>query len=578
MYISFSDTSSEGLGGAAQGIIPVQDAHGNMLGGSTSPDFASQVQKEAREVKTEVQRMEEQFAKMMAAVERNTEKVAELTAKRAEQAGDDGTIRALSMTSETAESGSVDMGVLSGHFVRMNDLLSKNSQNVEDLAQKHYDNEQRLQKTMDTLVSKQNNDASQQQERPIQIDFSPLTERLEKVQEAVEQNSALIKALLDESGSDSKVGTPFWGKDQPLSPELMPLTQHMERIHGAIQQQSEHMKALAGYTSGEGQGGDEDGAGHTHTVLSPLGEHLEQIFKAIEEGNRRAKETPKFDPDPLNKHLEALREQSEKNNDHMQQLLEAHEATRDAVVANGGEIDFTPMAEHLEAIRESSDTNAQTIKRLLESQEATRRESSFDFSPLTDHLNAVRTATEKSSEQIRSLVQSQKSSAKSDKSSGLDFTPLTDRLNKIHTVLEKQGERQNQPQGSGDSKFLMNALSSHLSKIQGVTEQNAQHVKSLREKQSSSQDKMSNTVSETSNAVRSLVERTQENESRIDAQNSQMRELMSGQREMVEVMRQLARSVVAQNKGACDHVVVPPPRKMGRKVVGFVYDAKDGTP
>jgi TolA-binding protein len=159
----------------------------------------------------------------------------------------------------------------------------------------------------------------------------------------------------------------------------------------------------------------------------------------------------------------------------------------------------------------------------------------------------------------------------------LDFTPLTDRLNRIHTVLEKQAERQeSHSEGIGDTKFIMNALTSHLSKIQGVTEQNAQHVKALHDKQSSTADRMHNAVVETSEQIQSLVQRNKEQEARIDSQNSQLRELMSGQREMVEVMRQLEKNVVAQNKGSCDHIVVPPPRKMGRKVVGFVYDAKEG--
>ena len=46
---------------------------------------------------------------------------------------------------------------------------------------------------------------------------------------------------------------------------------------------------------------------------------------------------------------------------------------------------------------------------------------------------------------------------------------------------------------------------------------------------------------------------------------------------MVEVVRELAREIQKGAAGAgCEHVVVPPPRKMGKKIVGFVYDAKDG--
>jgi hypothetical protein len=666
MYISFSDAPGDGLGGAAQGIIPVQDEHGNMLGGGApaSPQFAKELRMETRSVKTEVQKLEEYFEKMMAAVERNTDKVAELAEKRRVRTSHEETLDALSLRSGSADSANVDMGVLSGQFVRMNDLLAKNSQHIEALAKKHYDHEQRLSQTMDALVSQRNDgtldmhrlsthldriqtmmEASatetrdsakqllDQQGQAIQIDFSPLTERLEKIQEAVEQNSALVKALLDEGGTNSQPGTPFWGKDQPTQPDFMPLTQHLQRIHEAIEQQGEHMKALVGFAGGDAED-REAGNVQPNVSLAPLNEHLEQIYNAIEEGNKRAKEAPTLDLEPLSKHLEALRTHSESNLDsinrlvesqdatraaveanggeidftpmteyleairessdahteatnkllasqeatreHTQRLVESQDATREAVEVNGGEIDFTPMVEYLDAIKESSETHTEAVRELLASQEATRREMLVDFTPLKDHLSAVREATDRNSDHIRSLTESHQASAKAAQRSNLDLTPLTERLNRIHSALEKESERRGE--GIGDARFIMNALTSHLSKIQAVTDQNAQHVKALREKQSSSGDKMHIAVSETSEQVRSLMQRNKDNEANIAAQNSQMRELMSGQREMVEVMRELAKSVVAQNKGSCDHVVVPPPRKMGRKVVGFVYDAKEGPP
>ena len=717
MYISFSDAPGDGLGGAAQGIIPVQDEHGNMLGGGApaSPQFAKELRSEARSVKTEVQKLEEYFEKMMAAVERNTDKVAELAEKRRARTSHDDTLDALSLRSGSADSANVDMGVLSGQFVRMNDLLAKNSQHVEQLAKQHYEHERRLSQTMDALVSQRNDGTldmhrlsthldriqtmmedsaterkdsakhlQDQHGQAIQLDFSPVTERLEKLQEAVEQNSALVKALLDEGAATSQPGTPFWGKDQPIQPDFNPLTQHLQRIHEAIDQQGEHMKALVKFAAGNAED-KEAGNVQPNISLAPLSEHLEQIYNAIEEGNKRAKETPKLDEPmsrhlevlcdhtqsnlesinrlvesqdatreaaeanggeidftpmteyleairessdahteatnkllasqeatrghtqrlvesqdatraaveanggeidftPMTEYLEAIRESSdahteatnkllasqEATREHTQRLVESQDATREAVEVNGGEIDFTPMVEYLDAIKESSETHTETVRELLASQEATRRDMLVDFTPLKELLSAVRKATDENSEHIRSLTETHQASAKA---AHLDLTPLTERLNRIHSALEKESERRGE--GIGDARFIMNALTSHLSKIQGVTDQNAQHVKALREKQSSSGDKMHIAVSETSDQIRSLMQRNKDNEANIAAQNSQMRELMSGQREMVEVMRHLAKSVVAQNKGACDHVIVPPPRKMGRKVVGFVYDAKE---
>ncbi|KAK3705910.1 hypothetical protein LTR37_013063 [Vermiconidia calcicola] len=847
MYIAFSDTQSEGLGGAAQGVIPVQDAEGNILGGTApaSPEFAGQVRKEAREVKSEVHKLEEHFEKMMAAIAQNTEKVAELSNSRSSGASDVVSSKVDSEDGRGMKEASLDMSVLSGHFVRMNDLLSKNSQHMEGMVKKHAENEQKLRQTIEGLAAQQKTDylnmhqlsshldriqtmmeasvedrkdsareAPESHNQPLRIDLSPLTDRLEKVQEAVEQNSALVKVLLDEgAGGDSKPGTPFWGKDQSTSPDLSPLTQNLDRIHSAIEQQSEHMRALVSFASGDNAGNKEAASAEQSFSLAPLGEHLEQIYNAIEqgnkhakvaekidlgplaerlehfynaarqgnslerepvppdfgpledhfvtlrelsqqhsgymqqlveaqnatcqaveandpskvdlgplakrldqlqnaveEGNRQAQESskhdigpleehlralrelsykqsdhmqhfiecqyatreaveangpsqhylellekhlgglrelaqqhsghlqqlvesqyatqkaveatgpPEMDLEPLEKHLEALRElsqqhgghlqqlvesqnatqkaveangppkmdlgplerhmavlgeHSQKHNDHMQQLIESQDATREAVEANGGEIDFSPLAELLDAIKESSDTNVDTIKKLLDSQEATCKESGVDFSPMIEYLEAIRNATAQNVEHTQTLVKSHQSRATSDRAVDLDLTPLTERLTRIHTTLEKQAEQRLPLPGSGDPKFVMSALTSHLSKIQAVTEQNSQHIKALREKQSSGQDKMLVAVSETSGQVQSLVKRNQEQEAWIESQNSQMRELMSGQREMVEVVRSLAKSIVAQNKGACDHVVVPPPRKMGRKVVGFVYDAKE---
>ena len=571
MYISFSDTPGDGLGGAAQGIIPVQDAQGNLLGGSApaSPEVR-EAKREAKGMRNEVHRLEEHFERMMEAVQKTTDKVSELVERQSGSLSEDGTTK---VGSESSAGGCFDMDVLSTHFGRMNELLARNSEHVEDLAKKHYENEQKLRQTMEAVVSKQQNDYLDMQQlsshldriqnmmensaterkdsarevAPVaQIDFSPLTQRLEKVQEAVEQNSALVKALLDERTTSADEQSANASRQPQL--DLTPLAEHLERIHSAIEQQGEHTSALVGFASGEREprvGADMASGGPAS--LAPLGEHLEQIYNAIEEGNKT-------------------------NGEHMQQLMEYQSGTLEAVQANGGEIDFTPFAEHLDALREASDGNMESIKELLQA------DRGIDISPLTDHLEAIRTATENNAKHMRGFIDSQQASAarSSESNATFDITPLTDRLKRIHSTLEKHGDYLVQSPGTGDSKFLLNALTSHLSKIQSVTDQNAQALKSFRGNQATAQDRMHGAVAETAEQVRALVQRNGDQEARIEAQNSQTRELMSAHREMVEVMRELSRSIVAQNKGACDHVVVPPPRKMGRKVVGFVYDAKEG--
>lgn len=664
MYISFSDTKENGLGGAAQGIIPVQDAQGNMLGGSApaSPDL-NQVRKEAKAARNEMARLEEFFERMMEAVESNTEQVAALAGKQQQRSEGEG--------QKSEAGGYFDMGELSSHLGHINDLLARNAEHAEGLATRQLENDQKLHSTLQELSSREKKDylgmsqlsthlnriqdtieqtakerkdnakeIAEQHAQPANIDFSPLTDRLEKVQEAVEQNSALIRALLDEgTGAESKPGTPFWGKDTAVQQsqqqvDLSPLTEHLQKIHQAIEQQSSHMQALVGFASG----GEDDGSGPAarpvsaggasgsdnpaEKNLAPLGEHLEQIYNAIEEGNKHAKAVPQFDLRPLVEAQEATRKaveaggqsadftpltqkfdsliehlRSTQTEQHLQELIRKQNELA-AVVDTNKPADLTPLAakvdglnEHLESLREWSEFQSEQFKELIDAQKASSEgagSGAVDFAPLTEHLQAIRAASEQNAEQIRYLAEVQQTSAPPP-ASEIDFTPVTERLSRIHASLEKQAaDHRDQSPGSGAPKFLLSALTSHLSKIQAVTEANAQNVKALREKQTASQDKMHIAVAQTADQVRALAQyhsqtRDQSssyrahNEARMEATDGQVRELMAGQREMVEVMRELAKSITAQNKASCDHVVIPPPRKMGRKVVGFVYDGKDGS-
>ncbi|TKA75373.1 hypothetical protein B0A55_06009 [Friedmanniomyces simplex] len=953
MYISFSDTQEIGLGGAAQGIIPVQDAQGNMMAGSglpASPEMIGEqvgreVRKETRGVRNGISKMEEHFERMMEAVEQNTAQIAVLAERQYERAQ-------AGAAKNEERNGYFDSDHVTTYLGRINDILAQHSENMEGLAKKQADTDQKLQSALEDVASKQRNDyldlsqlsshldrvqtlmersvgeridsakeLAEHKQRPTQIDFSPLTDRLQKVQEAVEQNSALVKALLDEGMAESRPGTPFWGKDaalqqqpsqgEPKTVDLSPLAEHLQKIHEAIEAQSSHMQALVGFASGDGEmtpfGGPSTatvppaGPGDTaEKSLAPLGEHLEQIYNAIEEGNAYAKSVgpvslepllekmdamrteaearnskldltpllekmeaarsafeagskldltplmekmeatrvaaeaggkqdldlaplekhlgglsnhletissasgrsneqmgllltahgelqkavvangqrpaPTVDLDPLiekmedmraavettlsvdvvplaekfedmverlgtigsatqkgnkqmdelllaharlseavadnknelvdlrplvekmqevreavearagvdftpvveqfktldghlgaisssseqqsealelllqaqdrmtaavtessgshptdlgpltehfngfGEHLKKIGALSERHNDSLQQLLQAQEGLKSAVTDTSRQPDFTPLAtkfdelsEHLVCLREWAEYDSDHLKDLLVSQKAMTKQAgkTTDLTPLSgkfdvlgEHLAAIRDATKQHTDSLRSLLEAQQS-APNFSLPEIDLTPLTDRLNRIQESLQRHSERGDTTPGTGDAKFIMSALSSHLSKIQSVTEANAQHVRALREKQSATQEKMHIAVATTSDAIAALnqhasaqqermhtavasnsdaiaalnrhagAQQDRTNE-RVEGLNGQVGELMAGQREMVEVMRELAGSITAQNKGACDHVVVPPPRKVGRRIVGFVYDAKDG--
>ncbi|KAK0274764.1 hypothetical protein LTR91_018627 [Friedmanniomyces endolithicus] len=977
MYISFSDTQGNGLGGAAQGIIPVQDAQGNMKAGSGLPaspevigeQIGREAKRETRSMRNGTTKMEEHFERMTEAVERNTAQIAVLAERQYEHT---------QLPKNEERNGYFDTDHISTYLGRINDMLAQHSENMEGLAKKQADTDQKLQSTLEDVASKQRNDyldmsqlsshldrvqtlmessigerkdsakeLAEHQQRPAQIDFSPLTDRLQKVQEAVEQNSALVKALLDEGTAESKPGTPFWGREsasqqqappaqeEPRTIDMSPLAEHLQKIHEAIEAQSSHMQALVGFATGDGEttpfGGPPAvalppaGPGDTaEKSLAPLGEHLEQIYNAIEEGNAYAKSVGRLNLDPLVERIEAMRvavetgsekldltplvekmeatraavgeggkldltplverieamrvavetgsekldltplvekleatraaveqggsremdtaplekhlsglsdhlgtissasgrsneqmglllmahgelqkavvangqrpaptvnldpliekiedmraavettltvdivplaekfedvierlgtiggsaqkgneqmdellqahgrmsetlaegktepvnleplvkkmeevrisveagvsmdlaplleqvsatndhlgalssssEQqsealglllqaqdrtsaavvessgtgqvdlgpliekfdglgehlksigalSERQNESLQQLLHAQKGLKEAVTESGKQPDLTPLAakfeelgEHLICLREWAEYDSEHLKDLLAQQKAMDKETgkTVDLTPLTgkfdvlgEHLAAIRNTTKEHTDSLRALLDAQKSAPKVAPPE-IDLKPLTDRLNRIHESLQRQFERgDNKVPSTGDAKFIMSALSSHLSKIQALTEANAQHVKTLREKQSTTQDKTQLAITSTSDAIAALNRHasvqqeklstavtssaeaiaalhlrsgTQQDKTdeRVEALNGQVRELMGGQREMVEVVRELALSITAQNKGACDHVVVPPPRKVGRKIVGFVYDGKDG--
>lgn len=356
--------------------------------------------------------------------------------------------------------------------------------------------------------------------------------------------------------------------------------------------------------------------GHITSLLGTLNTRLKQIQQAIVEGNSQTS--------PLQKHLEGLDSGARANVEVLQQLLESQQSTRQAITQSAEHVDLQPCEDHLRSLQTSSTTQTDFLRELVEAQNATREaveanSGEIDVSPLVDemqavrkaieqqrnplleHLEAIRNATERNAEQIKALVEAQHKQVQTpSKNADLDLTPMTERLNKIHATLEKSSRQSGESSpGGGDPKFILSALTSHLSKIQAVTEQNAKSIHSLQQKHSSTDDaqtKMHNGIATTSDFIQKLAtanmdthrllarrsteveDKAQENmkklEKRMEATNSQARELMTGQREMTKVMRDLANAISAQNKGNCDHVVIPPPRKMGKKVVGFVYDGK----
>lgn len=433
--------------------------------------------------------------------------------------------------------GYFDTSALAVHFGRMTDLLARNIEHMESMAQKQLEHEQRLtaaledisttrkenridlaqlsahldrvNKTLETRPTPRKDSVrlAVDDSRP-SIDFSPLVWRLEQMQHAIEQNTALTAELLEErSTADAEARY----KNQL---DLLPISESLEKIYGAVEKQNLHTNALL------------------------------EILRDDKDGSLQT---------------------AKANGETLDRILQAQMETKEAVKHNGGDVDFEPVARHMDAIREIATENTEQIRILVECQK--------------DHS------------QWKSIIGRPESL-------NLDFSPMTDRLDRVHATLEKSTSYlQTQTPGSGDMKFLMSALASHLSKIQAVTEQNANAIKTVASNQalpnaappaSSSNDSTHEAIRETNDRLQALTKVLTEREldappvgkvqdklaRHVEETSSQVQHLMAAQRETCDVMRELAMSITREQR-VCDHIVTPPPRKVGRKILGYVYDGSE---
>jgi hypothetical protein len=581
MYTQYDDSKS----GATQCIIPIQDAHGNMLGGGAG----SSLERSRGDFRGEMNganMLEERFEKMMEVVERNTEQISELTTNaRSSENNVTATPRTPGGANGRADpSGSSE---LSNHLDRISQLLEQNCAHVANLAQRQADNEQRMremieaqhtretaeqpdmgqltshldriQKLMERNAHGRKDSARDIRTSPPRVDMSPLTFWLEKVLSAVEQNSELVKELLQER-EESKTSIP----SQHIDIDLSPLSQRLDDLLDA-----QEAKATR----------DQEAYGQMNHRLDKV---IEAQHKAVERGP--------FDVSLLSQRLD--------------EILSVH---RDVATAS--------LVEPLEAIRAASEQNSNHLASLLEAhhESGSEERSSHDLEPLTEHLEALRATTEHNGDTMIELLESLavgRQTVPDNSRTALSPFDDDDRVSFLP-------ERQQEVSGMGGSKFLLSALSSHLSKIQAVTESNATAVRSIQaaiesnahainsiqtatesnatttrsiqaatesnakvvrstaENSQTLQRSLTTAVTDTSGSIRALAAKHKDLAAQVAVREGQVREVVRTQADMVECVRELAKTIKAQEKAACNHVVIPPPRKTNRKVVGFVYDAKD---
>ena len=577
MYTQYDDAK----GGATQGVIPIQDAQGNMLGG-TGGGSEQRSRSEFRRDMNGANMLEERFEKMMEAVERNTEQISELTNARGSENDVTAPKAPDGVNGKLDTSGSSD---ISNHLDRISQLLEQNCAHVASLAQRQADNEQRMREMIEAQHARQTAE---------QPEMSQLTSHLDRIQKLMERNAHGRK----DSARDIRTSPP--------RVDMSPLTFWLEKVLGAVEQNSELVKELLQERS---QAKTPLPAQHIDIDLSPLSQRLDDLLDAQEARATRDQEAYGQMNHRLDKVIEAQHKAVERGpfdvsllSQRLDEILSVH---RDVATAS--------LVEPLDAIRAASEQNSNHLASLLEAhhESGSREHGSQDLEPLTDHLEALRATTEHNSETMIELLESlavgRQTVTESNKTA---LTPFDDRSSFL-------SERQHEGPGIGDSKFLLSALTSHLSKIQAVTESNANAVRSvqaatesnahaLRSIQTSTetnaiavrsiqaatesnaivvrstaessqalQRSLTTAVTDTSGNIRALAAKHKDLAAQVAVREGQVREVVRSQADMVECVRDLAKSIKAQEKAACNHVVIPPPRKTNRKVVGFVYDAKD---
>ncbi|KJX95802.1 hypothetical protein TI39_contig1039g00001 [Zymoseptoria brevis] len=178
-------------------------------------------------------------------------------------------------------------------------------------------------------------------------------------------------------------------------------------------------------------------------------------------------------------------------------------------------------------------------------------------------LSSVRDSTVENTKELKSVLGMQKELGNRYRS--VDLGPLTNRLASIHnTLLERPVPK--------DLKSDLRSVAASLEDIHTLADQNATAIQSLAAQNNTTQ----NSLRQISSQTRSLAETSRkvnvDRDSRLDTMKDQLRVAVAGQTEMCELMRSWMEDMHPSKSASCGHVISPPPRKVGRKIVGFVYD------
>jgi hypothetical protein len=171
-------------------------------------------------------------------------------------------------------------------------------------------------------------------------------------------------------------------------------------------------------------------------------------------------------------------------------------------------------------------------------------------------LLAIREATTENSKQMRSFLKLQRKQDPSARPTESDMRSLNDKVNSISASLFRRPEHESD-------------LSTRINKLQSASDRTASFVEALTEQQATTLTSLEQTSSQIRTFIKSSQLSDVESKTKLDIANAEVKELGSGHREISAAVERLFRETREQS--CCGHVASPPPRKVGRKIVGYVY-------
>ncbi|SMQ44872.1 unnamed protein product [Zymoseptoria tritici ST99CH_3D7] len=279
----------------------------------------------------------------------------------------------------------------------------------------------------------------------------------------------------------------------------------------------------------------------------------------------------------------------------VEQLVEEHRELKKSeeklpeTTPAGSVVDLSPVTERLDSLQSAVEDNSAILRTWLEQrtpEQKTVVPDSMEVRQAIEHnarepglavIEAVRAAIQDMVPELSSVRDSTVENTKELKSvlgmheelgnryRSVDLTPLTNRLASIHnTLLERPVSK--------DLKSDLRSVAASLKEIHTLAGQNATAIQALAAQQNTTQLSLRQLSSQTRSLADTSQQGNADRDSRLDTMKDQLREVVAGQTEMCELMRSWMEDMQTSKSASCGHVISPPPRKVGRKIVGFVYD------